>query len=123
MTDDAELVRRYGPRMTALAKSRLPKALARRIDAEDVVQSAWRSFFLAARSGRVEAPPDGDLWPLLALLTLRKGRRQAERGFAGRRSPRREAGGDSVLADRPAATTAPENAVLLADEVAARLWR
>jgi len=35
------LVRRYMARLTSLASSRLSRKLARRVDAEDVVLSAW----------------------------------------------------------------------------------
>ena len=42
------LVRRYMTRLTALARARLSRKLARRRDSEDIVMSARRRFFAAA---------------------------------------------------------------------------
>jgi hypothetical protein len=80
------LVRRYMARLTSLASSRLSKKLARRVDAEDVVLSAWRSFFVATGRNQVDVPDDDNLWPLLVTMTLRKLARQAARHSADRRS-------------------------------------
>lgn len=80
------LVRRYMARLTSLASSRLSRKLARRVDAEDVVLSAWRSFFVATGRDQVDVPDDDNLWPLLVTMTLRKLSRQAARHTAERRS-------------------------------------
>src|SRR5205085_4152245 len=85
-----ELFRRYAGRLTALARSRLSRALATRVDAEDVVQSAYRSFFLLAHDGEVLLRESGDLWRLLVRITLRKVYRSARRHRADRRSVARE---------------------------------
>jgi tRNA A-37 threonylcarbamoyl transferase component Bud32/DNA-directed RNA polymerase specialized sigma24 family protein len=85
-----ELFRRYAARLTALAHSRLTRALASRVDAEDVVQSAYRSFFLLARDGEVQLHESGDLWRLLVRITLRKVYRSARRHQADCRSVARE---------------------------------
>src|SRR5947207_1477 len=85
-----ELFRRYSGRLTALARSRLSQALATRVDPEDVVQSAYRSFFLLARDGEVLLRESGDLWRLLARITLRKVYRSARRHRADCRSVERE---------------------------------
>ena len=45
------LFARYADRLTQLAASRLARRLAARIDPEDVVMSAYRSFFVGARRG------------------------------------------------------------------------
>lgn len=84
------LVDRYMLRLTALAQSRLSRVLARRLDADDIVLSAWRSFFVAANRSRLQVPDDDNLWPLLATFTLRKLQRQAQRQLADRRSIVRE---------------------------------
>ena len=68
----AELFRRYVSRLTALARSRLPAQLARRVDPEDIVQSVYRSFFANAREDRYEFARGGDLWRLLVAITLDK---------------------------------------------------
>src|SRR5262245_32577592 len=67
-----ELCPRYAGRMVALARSRLSLKLSPRVDAEDVVQSACRSFFSGTREGRYDIPPGGDLWQLLVAITLNK---------------------------------------------------
>src|SRR5947209_7362385 len=84
------LVRRFGQRLRALARSRLPAALARQVDAEDIVQSAYRSFFAGARAGRFVVDDGGGLWRLLAAITLHKLQRQLERHRAGKRALARE---------------------------------
>jgi DNA-directed RNA polymerase specialized sigma24 family protein len=113
------LVRRYMVRLTAMARSRLSRKLARRLDAEDAVLSAWRSFFVAAGDGRVTVPEDDNLWPLLVTLTLRKLARQAARHTAQRRSVDEEQNFDreqswqTVLSREPS----PDEAALVADEL------
>jgi RNA polymerase sigma factor (sigma-70 family) len=73
-------------RLTSLASSRLSRKLARRVDAEDVVLSAWRSFFVATGRDQIDVPSDDNLWPLLVTMTLRKLSRQAAKHSAERRS-------------------------------------
>jgi RNA polymerase sigma-70 factor (ECF subfamily) len=79
------LFARYVGRLTSLAQSRLSSKLARRIDAEDVVQSAYRSFFVRAREGKYTLHNSGDLWRLLAVITMNKLRRKVEHHTAGKR--------------------------------------
>jgi DNA-directed RNA polymerase specialized sigma24 family protein/tRNA A-37 threonylcarbamoyl transferase component Bud32 len=85
-----ELFRRYAGRLTALVRSRLSRKLAARVDPEDVVQSAYRSFFLLAGDGHVLLQESGDLWRLLVRITLRKVCRTARRHRADCRSVVRE---------------------------------
>ena len=80
------LVRRYMVRLTALAHSRFSDRLARRLDADDIVMPAWRSFFGAVEQSRLVVPTNDDLWPLLVTMTLRKLSRQVTRHSAERRS-------------------------------------
>lgn len=77
---------RYAERLTRLARSRLAARLATRVDAEDIVMSAYRSFFVAARQGRFELERGGDLWRLLVEVTLHKLYRSAAHHHAQRRS-------------------------------------
>lgn len=99
--DDAAtaLFDRYLARLTALARSRLGPKLRRRIDPEDVVQSAYRSFFLHARDGAYELAEAGDLWRLLASIALHKLHRQIEQHTAAKRSVEREHGSGEHAAD------------------------
>src|SRR5277367_2991613 len=86
----AELFRRYVCRLIALARSRLPSSLAQRVDPEDVVQSAYRSFFAANADGRYDSERGDDLWDLLATITLHKVHRQIEHFKAQKRDWERE---------------------------------
>lgn len=85
-----EVFERYLVRLTALARSRLAPRLARRTDPEDIVLSAYRSFFVGARDGRFALQRSGDLWRLLASITLHKLQRQVKRHSAESRDVRRE---------------------------------
>jgi eukaryotic-like serine/threonine-protein kinase len=114
----AVLYQRYQARLLALVRSRWSRRLARRADPEDIVLSAYRSFFTAARRGTVSPTDRGDLWPLLVALTLRKLSRQARRHLAERRSVEREqpVESDWLLTTIGQSPTADE-AALLAEEV------
>jgi RNA polymerase sigma factor (sigma-70 family) len=93
------LFRRYADRLIALARARLSSRLTRHFDPEDVVQSAYRSFFGGARAGRYALRRSGDLWRLLVAITLHKLRHRVERHATGKRAVAREAhfGGESSL--------------------------
>ena len=86
----AELFERYLERLTGLARARLSHRLASRIDPEDVVQSAWRSFFVGARQDQFTLERSGDLWRLLVSIMMHKLYRQVRRHVAEVRSVRRE---------------------------------
>ena len=63
-----ELFDRYVERLIRLAQSRLSAKLRRRVDAEDVVQSVYRSFFSHAlasgsRKDQDSASPSGQTIP------------------------------------------------------------
>lgn len=81
---------RYSRRLIALAEKQLSQRLSSRVDGEDVVQSAFRSFF--ARSARGEFQIDGSvgLWNLLVTITLNKARSQARLHTADLRDVRAE---------------------------------
>jgi len=81
---------RFLLRLIALAQSRLSGRLAVRVDPEDIVQSAYRSFFLRARKGEFLLERAGDLWRLLAQITLNKLRSQAAHHTAAKRSINQE---------------------------------
>jgi RNA polymerase sigma-70 factor (ECF subfamily) len=111
------LFARYVGRLTSLASSRLSSKLSRRIDAEDVVQSAYRSFFVRAREGQYELLNSGDLWRLLAVITLNKLRRKVEHHTAGKRridQEQNEGGDGSTPLCHEAITREPSPAETLA---------
>ena len=61
---------RYVERLIALARARIGPKLKRRVDAEDIVQSAYRSFFVHAKNQEYQLARSGDLWRLLAIVCL-----------------------------------------------------
>ena len=85
--DAAEiLLDRYVDRLIGLARSRLSPKLARRLDPEDVVQSACRSFFRMTRGDGLRIRDADELWHLLAAITVHKALRQVKRQRAQKRS-------------------------------------
>lgn len=69
----AELVfRRFSEQLIALAQERLGWRLNRKLDPEDVVQSAFRSFFRMQAADELAFENCDALWGFLSLLTLRK---------------------------------------------------
>jgi RNA polymerase sigma-70 factor (ECF subfamily) len=118
-----ELFHCYADRLIALARSRLSARLAQRIDPEDVVQSAYRSFFADTREGRYDAQCGGDLWQLLLQITLHKINDQVKRNTSAKRAMAREChfgSEDSLFFISPqtmAAEPSPVEAVTLIDEV------
>jgi RNA polymerase sigma-70 factor, ECF subfamily len=85
-----ELFRRYAQRLVELAQRRLSARLAARVAAEDIVQSAYSSFFTRARDGAYALEQTGDLWRLLATITIHKVERHRRRHRAGKRDVARE---------------------------------
>jgi RNA polymerase sigma factor (sigma-70 family) len=116
------LFNRYADRLARLAASRLAQRLATRIDPEDVVMSAYRSFFVGAREGRFTLERGGDLWRLLVQVTLHKLYRQAARHRAARRSVDRQrpldSGGDWKAIAVRGETPTPDEVAAAADELA-----
>lgn len=115
-----ELFHRYLERLTRLARTRLSPRLAARTDPEDIVLSAWRSFFVGARAGRYALRRSGDLWRLLASIVMHKLYHAARRHAAGVRSVAAELPGSAAAALPDARREpTPEEALALADEVQA----
>jgi DNA-directed RNA polymerase specialized sigma24 family protein/tRNA A-37 threonylcarbamoyl transferase component Bud32 len=109
---------RYAARLAALARSRLSKKLSARIDADDIVMSAYRSFFIRARQGAFTTQRGGDLWRLLVEITLHKLYRQNTFHTARRRSVLRESeDAPNVIRELSAPITSPDVAVAAAEEV------
>jgi RNA polymerase sigma-70 factor (ECF subfamily) len=89
--DSARLVfDRFARRLAALAATRLPSALAAKLDPEDVVQSVFRSFFLRHADGRLDPQSWDSLWTLLTVLAVRKCGHKVEHFRTARRDVRRE---------------------------------
>ncbi len=80
--DDAaatELYQRYSTRLRVLADRQMSSAIRRTHEADDIVQSAFRSLFRGVNSGAYTAPEGQSLWSLLAVIAIHKIRRKATR--------------------------------------------
>ena len=64
------LFERYVNQLITMARKMLSEPMQRRVAAEDVVQSAYRSFFCKAGDDRYVLEKSGDLWKLLATITV-----------------------------------------------------
>src|SRR4051794_41872995 len=73
-----EVFERFVGRLVALARSRFNRLLARKVDPEDVVQSAFKSFFVRHREGKLDVGDNGGLWEPVAPITLGKGGDRAQ---------------------------------------------
>ena len=83
-----ELWNRFFGRLAQLARGKLGGTPQRDADEEDVVLSAFNSFFLDARAGRFPDLHDRTgLWPLLVTITARKAVNQVKRQRAKKRTP------------------------------------
>jgi RNA polymerase sigma-70 factor (ECF subfamily) len=118
-----EVFERFADRLSAMARGRFNRLLARKVDPEDVVQSAFKSFFVRHRAGKLDVGGWDGLWNLLTLITLRKCADRAEYFLADRRDAAREASGPDVGNGSGAWLVAldrqprPEEAVILAETV------
>lgn len=65
-------VSRFSERLLKLASAKMSPRLARRLDAEDIVQSVFESFFRRHRDQQFEFENVNDVWRLLAAMTYRK---------------------------------------------------
>ena len=95
-----DVLRRYSRHLIALTRRQFEPRLAHRIDPEDVVQSAFKSFFLGRREGKLRAGDWDKMWGLLALITQRKCADRIEYLRAQRRDIDREVSAP-VEADQP----------------------
>jgi RNA polymerase sigma factor (sigma-70 family) len=81
---------RYLGRLIALAGKQFDARVRERADVEDAVLSAFRTFFARARRGEFDMTGWGQLWSLLAIITLRKCSRRRRALRAARRDRSRE---------------------------------
>ncbi len=81
---------RYGDSLQRIAERQIASWLKRRVDPEDVVQSACRTFFRRASAGDFSLESKDELWRLLLTITLNKVRMQARFHTRNRRDLSRE---------------------------------
>jgi RNA polymerase sigma-70 factor, ECF subfamily len=68
----AVIFRRFVDRLAVLAHLHLHPSVCRTTDADDIVQSVYRTFFRRVREGEFQLEHWGGLWGLLARITVRK---------------------------------------------------
>lgn len=114
---------RFAGRLVGLTRRHLDDRLALKVDPEDVVQSAYKSFFVRYREAELLTGGWDGLWGLLTLIALRKCADRAAYYRADKRDVAREVtagvsdstpwAGDFALAREPL----PEEAAALAEMV------
>lgn len=114
-----EIVRRHAADLLTVVRRRMSAALTRRVDAEDVVQSALRSFFVAVRAGRFAADRGGDLWRLLSAITLNKLSKLARFHAAGKRAVGQDVGDAAIDSGGRPGEISPLEALAFVEQVEA----
>lgn len=97
-----ELFRRYSERVLGFLRPRLSDRLAGRVEADDVAQSVFNSFFRGVRDGGFTFAQREDVWRLLVGIAVHKLRNQCRRHTAGGRDVGREVAdpvGEAVARD------------------------
>jgi RNA polymerase sigma factor (sigma-70 family) len=116
----AAVFKRYLERLIALAGKQFDARMRERADVEDAVMSAFRSFFARARRGEFDLANWGELWSLLAVITLRKCSRRRRTLLTARRDPFREVGGvgeTARLQQLVDPSPSPDEAAILSETV------
>ncbi len=114
-----ELFTCYSKRLTRLAEQHLSKKVATRIDGEDVVQSAFRTFFRRHGAGEFQIDHSNQLWRLLVTITLRKAHAVGRYHTGEMPDARQDVGSDAEgwVAEGVAREPGPEEAAMLVDEI------
>jgi len=111
----------YVDKMVAMARKRISQRLASRIDAEDVVQSVFRTFFHRTKEGQFEFQDPEDICKTLARITMHKVFRQVAHHQAAKRDAGRELGsGDDsqdLVVNLVSREPSPEDTTALIDQM------
>jgi RNA polymerase sigma-70 factor (ECF subfamily) len=117
-----EIFERFAARLVALARNQLSARLRNRVDPEDIVQSAYKSFFRRQDAGALEIVNWKSLWGLLTIITLRKVADRAAYHRAARRDAGREVAAPSgddgaIWFEAPGREPTPLEATMLQETV------
>jgi len=122
-TDPRAIFEHFSRRLIGLARVHLDGRLQHKVDPEDVVQSAYKSFLIRYGDGALAAAGWESLWCLLTLITIRKCADRARYYEADCRNLNREAiaaGGTASTApwlEAAGREPTPDEAVALAETV------
>jgi RNA polymerase sigma factor (sigma-70 family) len=113
---------RYGEALQRVARRHVEPALRRRVEPEDIVQSACRSFFRHSARGDYQLSDTESLWRLLCAITLTKVRQHARYHLRKKRSVQHERDGyldaeDAQRIDGKDPGPTPAEAAEFADEL------
>jgi RNA polymerase sigma-70 factor (ECF subfamily) len=116
-----DLFDRYCEKLMRLARRRIGQRMTTRVDPEDVIQSAFRTFFVRVRNDEFTFEGEDDLFKLLVRLTVNKALRQIAHHRAAKRDPGKEVAQGSndhdILANLAAHDPPPEVEVAVLDEL------
>jgi RNA polymerase sigma factor (sigma-70 family) len=108
---------RYRRRLIGLARVHLGGRLRRKVDPEDVVQSAYKSLLIRYGNAVISMEGWEGLWGLLTRITIRKCADRAHYHKADCRDLHREADSASLWREVTSREPTPEEAVVLAETV------
>lgn len=120
------IVDNYIAQLITLARRHLSQKLAGRVDAEDIVQSVFRTFFWRVKEGQFNFAEQDDMLKLLVRITLNKTLRQVARHRAAKRNPGMEAPLDDEgerIKELLDSAPSPEVAVAFVDQLEHLLGR
>jgi RNA polymerase sigma-70 factor (ECF subfamily) len=112
-----EIFERFVRKRVRLAHRQFGAVLRRKVDPEDVVQSAYKSSFVRFGEGKVEVYDRRNLWGLLTVITLRKCLDRVEYHRAGCRNVQRDAAASQPWWEAVTRGPTPEEASVLAKTV------
>jgi DNA-directed RNA polymerase specialized sigma24 family protein len=114
-----EVVRRFAVRLERLLRRQISPKLRPRVDAEDVLQSAYQSFFLAAGREQFQLETSEQRWNLLRAFAFQKLQKRIEWHTAAKRNYQRNDDESRHLAARSAGQSTPSQHVAVQELLAA----
>lgn len=113
-----QLFAHYAQKLLRVARQYLGSRLVVREDGQDVVQSAFRTFFRHNRERPFQIDNSAELWRLLVKITVRKAQAKGRYHTAERRAVAAEVpDSDAWLAQAAAHEPGPAEAVVLVDQI------
>lgn len=109
----AEVDEQYRARLCQLVEREMNRRFRRKEDAEDVVQSAFRTFYRRNAQGEFRIDCSADLWRLLETITRHKILKHVEKLGTAKRDSKREEYPDGDIV--PGQGPSPEEAAIAAD--------
>jgi RNA polymerase sigma-70 factor (ECF subfamily) len=119
-----QVFHRFAHRLIGLARTHLDQRIRQKVDPEDVMQSALKSFFARHADGQFDLSSWDNLWTMLVVITLRKCGHKTEHYRAAMRDVSREQVATPLSSEDSAASweavardPSPVQAAMLAEAV------